>query len=183
MCCEKGMLPGLVQFPGDSAETENLTGQGVNPPADKLVIKHTVLQVSITVVGTFWLQLTINLLIKLTHWPSFSHPTTDSNKLQAHKSCKTLSINEKTKMTFSFVFNFTLLLPDSDTNTQSRRKPAIIRQRVETDMLPWWLSVLAEGPHFRLCPFHPSVEEVTGKYRGRPGDKRHQGVALWHNGV
>lgn len=49
MCCEKGMLPGLVQFPGDSAETENLTGQGVNPPADKLVIKHTVLQVSITV--------------------------------------------------------------------------------------------------------------------------------------
>lgn len=112
------MLPGLVQFPGDSAETENLTGQGVNPPADKLVIKHTVLQVSITVVGTFWLQLTIKLQIKRTHWPSFSHPTTDSNKLQAHNSCITLSINEKTKMTFSFVFNFTLLLPDSDTNTQ-----------------------------------------------------------------
>lgn len=86
-------------------------------------------------------------------------------------------------MTFSFVFNFTLLLPDSDTNTQSRRKPAIIRQRVETDMLPWWLSVLAEGPHFRLCPLPPSMEEVTGKYRGRSGDKRHQGVALWHNGV
>lgn len=51
---------------------------------------------------TIWLKFTTQCPIKHTQWPTSNQPQTDGNKIQAHKSCKTVSINENTKMTLSF---------------------------------------------------------------------------------
>lgn len=73
-----------------------------NPFYSRFVSKCIVIRLSPTAKETVWLKFTTQRPIKHTQWPTSNQPQTGCNKIQAHKSCKTVSINENTKMTLSF---------------------------------------------------------------------------------
>lgn len=58
---------------------------------------------------------------------------------------------------------------------KSRRKPAIIQHRVETDMLPWWLLVV-EGAYLNYFPLESAEQEAVPSPSpggGREAPRRH----------
>lgn len=129
---ENETLPGLANLPGDSAETENcLIACGIHwGPYQSLIMPlcwffplcfylglQSILPFYLRFVHQvlpclpaesdstdFWMKCAMQGPIKRTQWPTSNQSETDGNKVQAHKSCKTVSINKNTKKKWPLVF-------------------------------------------------------------------------------